>query len=113
MLKKLAKPTVKSSKKKQLTVTWKKGATVTWNKVKYAPKAYVVQYSTDAKFKKGVKKATVKVTKALAKKSKLTTTLKKGLVSKKTYYVRVAAQYKIGGKTYTTPYAVSKKVKVK
>lgn len=111
-LKKLAKPTVKSSKKKTLHVTWKKGATVKWAGKSYTPKKYEVQCSTDKKFKKGVKTVKVTVTKVLAKKGKLSTTLKK-LKAKKTYYVRVRASYTIGGKTYWTPYGVSKKVKVK
>ncbi len=95
---------LKSSKKKTLAVTWKKATK--------SPVKYQVQYSTDKKFKKGVKTATIKVTKKLSHKSSLSTTVKK-LKSKKTYYVRVRAKYSIAGKTYNGPWTATKKVKVK
>ncbi len=95
---------LKSSKKKTLAVTWKKATK--------SPVKYQVQYSTDKKFKKGVKTATIKVTKKLSRKSSLSTTVKK-LKSKKTYYVRVRAKYSIAGKTYNGPWTATKKVKVK
>ena len=94
------KPTlisVKSKNKKTITVKWKKDKTVT---------GYKIQYSTNKKFKKGVKKITIK-------KNKTTSAKIKKLKSKKVYYVRIAAYKKVEGVTYTSAYTKAKKVKVK
>ena len=74
--------TVKKTKISKLSKVKGKKAQVTYNKVSNA-KGYEIQYSTDKKFKKGVK-----VKKANAKTTKVTLTkLTKG----KKYYVRVRA----------------------
>ena len=74
--------TVKKTKISKLSNVKGKKAQVTYNKVSNA-KGYEIQYSTDKKFKKGVK-----VKKANAKTTKVTLTkLTKG----KKYYVRVRA----------------------
>ncbi|MEE0705184.1 MAG: transglutaminase domain-containing protein [Adlercreutzia sp.] len=105
-------PTFKKTKISKLKSSKKKTLTVTWKKATKSPVKYQVQYSTDKKFKKGVKTATIKVTKKLSRKSSLSTTVKK-LKSKKTYYVRVRAEYSVAGKTYNGPWTATKKVKVK
>ncbi len=71
----------KPAKVKKLSVK-KKGSkvVVSWKKVNGAEK-YQIQYTTNKKFKKGVKKITVKATKRTIKKLK----------SKKTYYFKVRA----------------------
>lgn len=74
--------TVKKTKISKLSNVKGKKAQVTYNKVSNA-KGYEIQYSTDKKFKKGVK-----VKKANAKTTKVT--LKK-LTKGKKYYVRVRA----------------------
>lgn len=103
-VKKVAKPTLKSSKKKTLTTTWKR---VTGNVT-----GYQVQACTSKKFKKSVSKKTVKLTTKTKKSKTLKVTLTK-LKSKKTYYVRVRAYYKIGGKTFYGTWSTVKKVRVK
>lgn len=90
----LKKPVIKkvtSPKKKTLKVTFKKVS---------GAKKYAVQISTNKKFKKGVKKKTVKKTTATFKKLK----------SKKKYYVRVRA-YKGNTKSAYSKVVKSKKVK--
>lgn len=83
-----AKQTLKSSKVKKgrkLTISWKKDTRAT---------GYQIQYSTDKKFKKGVKKVTVNKNKTISKAvSKLT--------AGKSYYVRVRSykSVKVNGKT--------------
>ena len=67
--------------------------------------SYEVQLSTDKKFRKAVKKKTVKA-------SKNTVTVKK-LKSKKKYYVRVRAMKKVGKTKYYGAWSKVKKVKVK
>jgi len=88
---------VKSAKKKVMTVKWKKDANVT---------GYVLEYSLDKNFKKNVK--TVKI-------NKNNTTSKeiKKLKSGETYYVRIAGYKTVKGKTYTGEFTAAKKVKVK
>lgn len=103
-VKKVAKPTLKSSKRKTLTVTWKR---VTGN-----VSGYQVQACTSKKFKKAVVKKTVKLTKKTKKSKTFKATLKK-LKAKKTYYVRVRAYYEVGGKTFCGKWSTVKKVRVK
>ena len=88
---------VQSKKAKTVSVKWKRDSAVT---------GYVIQYSTDKNFKKGVKKVTV------TKNKTLSITIKK-LKSKKKYYVRVASYKKVNGKIYTGKYSDVKKTKVK
>ncbi len=91
--------TVKSKKKKT--------AAVSWSPMISDFTGYEIQYSTDKKFRKGVKKKVVKG----AKKNKAT--LKK-LKSKKTYYVRVRSYLDQGsGEKAYTSWSKVKKVKVK
>lgn len=81
----------------------KKSFTIKLNKIKNA-KGYRIYYTTDKKFKKGVKHVDV---------TKTTATVKK-LKSKKTYYVKVAAFVKDGkGKVYLGTKSATKKIKVK
>lgn len=81
----------------------KKKATIKWKKVSGA-NGYEVQYSTNKKFKKAVKKVSLK---------KTSVTLKK-LKSKKTYYARVAAYaYKPDGNRALGKYSAIVKFKVK
>lgn len=103
-VKKVAKPALKSSKRKTLTATWKR---VTGN-----VSGYQVQACTSKKFKKSVSKKTVKLTKKTKKSKTYKITLKK-LKAKKAYYVRVRAYYKIGGKTFYGKWSTVKKVRVK
>ncbi len=92
------KLSVKSSKKKTATVTWKK--------VKDAS-GYIVEYSTSKKFtKKTTKKATIK------KGATIKTTLKK-LKSGKKYYVRVKAYRTYKGKTVYGKLSKVKYAKIK
>ena len=79
-----------------MTVKWKKVSGVT---------GYEVQYSTDKKFKKGVKKVTVK------KGATTSTTIKK-LTKKKTYYVKVRAYLTIGKSTFHSKWSGVKSVKI-
>ena len=103
-VKKVAKPTLKSSKRKTLTATWKR---VTGN-----VSGYQVQACTSKKFKKAVVKKTVKLTKKTKKSKTYKVTLKK-LKAKKAYYVCVRAYYKIDGKTFYGKWSTAKKVRVK
>ena len=82
-----------------------KTAQVKWRKDSSAS-GYVIYYSTDPKFKKGVKKLTIS-------KNKTTSTILKNLKAKKTYYVKAASYKKTGGKTYTGSYSATKKVRIK
>ena len=79
----------------------KKSATVKFTKVTGA-KGYVIQYSTDKKFKKGVKSTTVKTT------SKKITKL----TGKKTYYFRVRA-YGVDKTTNVGAWSTVKSAKIK
>lgn len=90
---------VKAVKGKKLSVKWKKDARAT---------GYQIQYSTDRKFKKGVKKAAIK------KKGTASKTIPK-LKKRKTYYVRVRAykSIKVSGKTKLLYGAWSKTAKSK
>ena len=88
---------VKSNQKKAVTVKWKK-----------VPRAsgYIVQLSTDKKFKKDLKKVTISKSKTV---SKTVGKLKAG----KKYYVRVCAYVKSGGKKIQGKWSKAKTVKVK
>ena len=88
-----------SSKKKTLKATWSANVN--------DADGYQVQYSTDKKFKKGVKSVNIKGKKNTSK------TIKK-LKSKKTYYVRVRAYIDQGdGEKAYTKWSKVKSVKVK
>ena len=89
---------VKSSKKKQATITWKKVSSAS---------GYVVEYSTSKKF---TKKTTKTVT---IKKGKTTKTTLKKLKSGKKYYVRVKAYKTVSKKAVYGAYSAVKNVKVK
>ncbi len=89
---------VTSKKAAQLTVSWKKQAEAS---------GYVVEYTTDKNFKKGVKKVTIS-------KNKTTGTTIKKLKKGKKYYVRVKPyttidKKKVYGKTSKTVKATTKK----
>lgn len=83
---------------KKISLKWKKDKTV---------KGYQVTYSTDKKFKKGVKKVTVKKAKTVKK------TISKGIKAKKKCYVKVRSYVKAGGKTIYGPYSKVRKVSAK
>ena len=105
-----AKTTVKESVKKPKKVSslkvkaGKKKMTVSWKKDSKAG-GYEIKYATSKKFKKA---KTVKI-KSYKTAKKVISKLK----SKKTYYVKVRAFKKVGGKTYYGSYSSVKKVKVK
>ena len=95
--KKVTSLALKSSKKKELTVSWKKDAAVS---------GYEVLYATNSKFTKGKKTITIKSAKTVK------TTIKK-LSSKKTYYVKMRSYKTVGGKKYYSEYTSYKKLKIK
>ena len=88
---------VKSTKSRNVVVKWKKDTKAT---------GYVIQYSTDKKFKKGVKTVTITKNKTT---SKTIGKLKGG----KNYYVRVCTYKKSNGKQIKGSYSAVKSVKVK
>ncbi|HAT90208.1 MAG TPA: hypothetical protein DCS73_10830 [Roseburia sp.] len=88
---------VKSAKSKNMVVKWKKDTKAT---------GYVIQYSTDKKFKKGVKTVTITKNKTT---SKTIGKLKGG----KNYYVRVCTYKKSNGKQIKGSHSAVKSVKVK
>ena len=88
---------LKNSKSKQLVVSW--------SKQKEAA-GYVVEYSTDKKFKKGVKSVDIK-------KSATTKTTIRKLKKGKTYYVRVKAYTKSGSKKLYGKVSKVKRQKIK
>lgn len=72
-----------------------------------------MQCGTSKKFsKRATKTSTVKLTTKLAKKKTLSKTATK-LKAKKTYYVRVRAYYKVGGKTFYGNWSTVRKVRVR
>lgn len=99
--------TVKPVKTKGISVTSQKAkmAEVKWKRDKKAS-GYIIQYSTDKKFKKNVKKVVI---------SKNQTTSKKigKLKSGKKYYARVCAYKKSQGKKVLGSYGTVKSIKVK
>ena len=78
-------------------MTWKK------NSAKEKVTSYEIQLAKDKKFKKGLKKKTVKA-------SKKSLTVKK-LKSKKKYYVRIRAFKKVGNTKYYGAWSNVKTVK--
>lgn len=90
-------PALKSSKSRQMTVSWKKDTRAT---------GYQIMYSTDKKFRKNVKTVNIK-------KYKTTRCTVKKLARNKRYYVRVRSYKKVsGGKLYGS-WSTVKCVKVK
>ncbi|MBQ4529180.1 MAG: leucine-rich repeat protein [Lachnospiraceae bacterium] len=88
---------VKSLKEKSITIKWKKDTKAS---------GYILQYSTDKRFKKNVKKVTISSNKTI---SKEISKLKAG----KTYYVRVCSYMKSSGEKIQGSYSKAKSVKVK
>lgn len=106
-VKKVSKrPSVSQVKLTKVRSAKKKTTTVQWKRARGKVSGYQVQMALNKKFKKGLKKQTVR-------KARATKVTIKKLKSKKTYYVRVRAYYKIGGKTYYGKWSTVKKVKVK
>ena len=90
-------PALKSSKSRQMTVSWKKDTRAT---------GYQIMYSTDKKFRKNVKTVNLK-------KYKTTRCTVKKLARNKRYYVRVRSYKKVsGGKLYGS-WSSTKNVKIK
>ena len=90
-------PALKSSKSRQMTVSWKKDTRAT---------GYQIMYSTDKKFRKNCKTVNIK-------KYKTTRCTVKKLVRNKRYYVRVRSCKKVsGGKLYGN-WSSTKNVKIK
>ena len=90
-------PALKSSKSRQMTVSWKKDTRAT---------GYQIMYSTDKKFRKNVKSVNIK-------KYKTTRCTVKKLARNKRYYVRVRSYKKVsGGKLYGS-WSSTKNVKIK
>ena len=86
----------KSTKKKTLTASWKKtGGNSGWQ----------VQYSTNRKFRSGVRTVNLKAGKTKA-------TIKK-LKSRKTYYIRIRGYKNVGGKRMYSDWSNVKRVKIK
>ena len=96
---------VKPQKVKGVKLTaGKKRIKVSWKKTKC--NGYIIQYSTDKKFKKNVKSAYVK-------KSSITQKTIKKLKRKKVYYVRVIAYSKNGSERLDGSASAVKRIKVK
>lgn len=90
-------PALKSSKSRQMTISWKKDTRAT---------GYQIMYSTDKKFRKNVKTVNIK-------KYKTTRCTVKKLAGNKRYYVRVRSYKKVsGGKLYGS-WSSTKNVKIK
>ena len=95
-LKKTKLSSAKSTKKKTFTATWRKtGGNSGWQ----------VQYSTNKKFRSGVRTVNLK-----SRNTKLTV---RKLRSRKTYYIRVRGYKKVKGKIMYAGWSNVKKVKVK
>ena len=90
-------PALKSSKSRQMTVSWKKDTRVT---------GYQIMYSTDKKFRKNVKTVNIK-------KYKTTRCTVKKLARNKRYYVRVRSYKKVSGGNLYGSWSTVKYVKVK
>lgn len=95
----MRKPSVKSTAKRTLAVTWTRDAQAT---------KYVVQYSQSSKF-------TGKTTKSVTiSKNTIGSTTLKGLTSGKYYYVRVRSYKVANGKNiYAPSWSQSVRIKVK
>ncbi len=91
--KKVSSLKLKAAKKK-MTVSWKKDSKAS---------GYRIAYTTDKKFKKGIKYTTTTSTKKTISKLK----------SKKYYYVKVQAYKKVGSTKLYGSYTSAKKVKIK
>ena len=95
-LKKTKLSAAKSTKKKTFTTTWKKtGGNSGWQ----------VQYSTNKKFRSGVRNVNLK-----ANNTKLTV---RKLISRKTYYIRIRGYKKVNGKMMYSSWSSDKSVKIK
>ena len=95
-LKKTKLFTAKSTKKKTFITTWKKtGGNSGWQ----------VQYSTNKKFRSGVRTVNLK-----SRNTKLTV---RKLRSRKTYYIRVRGYKKVNGKIMYAGWSNVKKVKIR
>ena len=90
--------------------TAKRGFTVSWKRPSKThlkqTTGYKVQWSTDKKFKRGVKSK-------LVKKNKTTSLKVSKLKGGKRYYVRVCTYKKVGGKYYYSAWSKAKAVKTK
>ena len=86
-----------NTSKGKVTVKWKKKTSIS---------GYAIQYSTDKKFKAGVKTVNVNGAK---KSQKVLSKLKKG----KKYYIRIATYKKVGKVKYYSSWSSVKSVKVK
>ena len=84
----------------------KKKLKVKWKKIKKNTMGYEIQYSTNKKFQKKVKR------KRVTGCNKSSVTLKK-LKSKKKYYVRIRTYYKMPSSTYYSAWSKTKSKKVK
>ena len=89
--------TLKSSKKGQLTISWKKNSAVT---------GYELQLATDKAFSQNLQTVTV------AKSATTKQTVKK-LTSKKTYYVRIRTYSKLPAGAFYSDWSAAKKLKIK
>lgn len=95
-LKKTKLSSAKSAKKKTFTTTWKKtGGNSGWQ----------VQYSTNKKFRSGVRTVNLK-----ARNTKLTV---RKLKSRKNYYVRVRSYKKVGKQTWYSGWSSVKSVRIR
>ena len=90
-------PALKSSKSRQMTVSWKKDTRAT---------GYQIMYSTDKKFRKNVKTVNIK-------KYKTTRCTVKKLARNKRYYVRVRSYKKVSGGKLHGSWSSTKSVKIK
>ncbi len=95
MISKVYLKSAKSSKKKQIKVTWKKMKNID---------GYELQYSTSSKFKKAV-------TQVISKKK--TSSTMKQLKSRKKYYIRIRAYKRSNRQMVYGAYSKTKKVKVR
>lgn len=95
---------VEKAKVRKVRSTGKRQLTVTWKKIKGA-EGYVLQYGTKSSFK-GAKTVMIKKGTTISKKIKK-------LTSGKIYYVRVKAYRTFDGKKVYTAVSVKKKVRVK
>lgn len=100
---KIVKPAVKKTALSKIRGT-KRALTLSWKKATGKVSGYQVQCSTDKKFKKNVKTTYVKG--ATKRSAKIT-----GLKAKKSYYARVRTVYKVGGKTFYSPWSQVKKAR--
>ena len=98
-------PTVKATSVSKLTNVKGKKMTVQWKKVSPA-NGYLIQYTTDRKFKKGVKKVTIESAKTTSN------TIAK-LTKKKKYYVRIRTYRTVCKKDFYSGWSKAKAVTIK